>query len=267
MSQEKFKIRTRTQILFGLMFALLLGAVLLRFNFANAQVRLLLQVGLILLVMVLGLLEIHRINRGLQRLAKVAELIGQGAFEARAESGTRDALGLVGKAINTMAGQIESSIQERERSQAELVKSKEALDRQNEQLSIAFDRQARFGEFLADLASIEINTLANKSLSHLMAVAQAQLGRFYLFDETTRRLVCLNAQGWTVRRSNISLKRTTLMGCRAKFSRNKSGCSWNRAKRACCRPSIWGARKPRCDAFWHSAIVSRNGLGWWCWPA
>ena len=79
--------------------------------------------------------------------------------------------------------------------QAELVKSKEALDHQNEQLSHAFDRQARFGEFLADLASIDINTLANKSLAHLMIVAQAQLGAFYLFDDQTRRLVCLNAQG------------------------------------------------------------------------
>ena len=28
-----------------------------------------------------------------------------------------------------------------------------------------------------------------------MTAAQAQLGAFYLFDETTRRLVCLNAQG------------------------------------------------------------------------
>ena len=192
---EKFKIRTRTQILFGLMFALLMGAVLVRFNFENEQVRLWVQVSLIVLMMVLGLLEIHRINRGLQRLAKVSELIGQGDFNARAASGTQDALGLLGKAINTMAGQIESSIQERERSQAELVKSKEALDRQNEQLSASFTRQTRFGEFLADLASIDINTLANKSLSHLMAAGQAQLGAFYLFDETTRRLVCLNSQG------------------------------------------------------------------------
>src|SRR5205814_6533176 len=53
----------------------------------------------------------------------------------------------------------------------------------------------RFGEFLAVLASIDINTLANKSLAHLMIVAQAQLGAFYLFDDQTRRLVCLNAQG------------------------------------------------------------------------
>ena len=99
MSQEKFKIRTRTQILFGTMFALLLGAVLIRFNFANAQVRLWVQVGLILLVMLLGLLEVHRINRGLQRLAKVAESIGQGDFSARAASGNRDALGLVGTPV------------------------------------------------------------------------------------------------------------------------------------------------------------------------
>src|SRR5437867_3915908 len=98
-SKQKFKIRTRTQVLFGLMFALLLGAVLIRFNF------------------------------------------------------------------------------------------------ENEQVSCAFGRQAKFGEFLADLASIDINTLANKSLAHLMTAAQAQLGAFYLFDETTRRLVCLNAQG------------------------------------------------------------------------
>src|SRR5437773_11730514 len=103
MSQEKFRIRLRTQLLFGTMFALLLGAVLIRFNFANEQVRLWVQVSLILLVMVLGLLEIHRMNRGLQRLAKVAESIGHGDFQARAVSGTRDALGLVGNASDTMA--------------------------------------------------------------------------------------------------------------------------------------------------------------------
>jgi len=194
-AKQKFKIRTRTQVLFGLLFAMLVGAVLIRSNSGNEQVRLYVQLGLILLMMVLGLLELHRINRGLQRLAKVAESIGAGDFEARADSGNRDALGLVGKAINTMAGQIQSSIAERERAQAELVSSKEALDRQNEQLSAAFDRQTRFGEFLADLSSIDINTLANKSLGRLMATAQAQLGAFYLFDEPTRRLVCLNAQG------------------------------------------------------------------------
>ncbi len=195
MSQQKFKIRTRTQVLFGLMFALLLGAVLIRFDFENEQVRLWVQVGLIVLTMVLCLLEIHRINRGLKRLAKDSESIGSGDFNARAASGSGDALGLLGKAINTMAEQIQSSLQERERSQAELVKSKEALDRQNEQLSAAFARQSRFGEFLADLASIDINTLANKSLEHLREAAQAQLGAFFLFDEATHRLVCLNAQG------------------------------------------------------------------------
>src|SRR5204862_879345 len=97
--------------------------------------------------------------------------------------------------LNTMSEQIKSSIVERERAQSELVKSKEALDRQNAQLSAGFERQTRFGEFLSDLASIDINTLANKSLAHLMAAAQAQLGAFYLFDETARQLVCLNAQG------------------------------------------------------------------------
>jgi len=193
--KEKFRIRTRSRILFGLIFVLLLGAVVIRFNFENEQLRLWVQVGLIILMMILGVLEIHRMTQGLQRLAKVAESIGEGDFHARAEGGDRDALGLVGKAINTMAEQIESSLKERERAQGELVKSKEALDRQNEQLSSAFSRQSRFGEFLTDLASIDINTLANKSLAHLMAAAQAQLGAFYLFDDTTRRLVCLNAQG------------------------------------------------------------------------
>src|ERR1043166_6454570 len=156
--KEKFRIRTRSRILFGLIFVLLLGAVVIRFNFENEQLRLWVQVGLILLMMILGVLEIHRMTQGLQRLAKVAESIGEGDFHARAEGGDRDALGLVGKAINTMAEQIESSLKERERAQGELVKSKEALDRQNEQLSSAFSRQSRFGEFLTDLASIDINT-------------------------------------------------------------------------------------------------------------
>src|ERR1043166_7261380 len=96
-TQQQFKIRARTQIMFGLVFAMLLGAVLVRSNAENEQVRLWMQVGLIVAMMLLALLEIHRMNRGLKSLAKVAEQIGAGDFDAQAESGTRDALGLVGK--------------------------------------------------------------------------------------------------------------------------------------------------------------------------
>jgi len=54
--KEKFRIRTRSRILFGLIFVLLLGAVVIRFNFENEQLRLWVQVGLIILMMILGVL-------------------------------------------------------------------------------------------------------------------------------------------------------------------------------------------------------------------
>ena len=68
-------------------------------------------------MMTLGLMELRRTNRGLQQLAKVSDAIGGGNFKARAESGRSDSVGLLGKAINTMAERIQSSIREREESQ------------------------------------------------------------------------------------------------------------------------------------------------------
>ncbi len=194
-AREKFGLRARTRVLFSIMSLLMLAAVFLRFNFHSEQMMQWLQVGLIVLMMLLGLWEIRRINRGLQNLARVADAIGHGDYSSRAPGGARDALGSLGKAINLMAERIESSIRDRDSSQAELMKSKEALDRQNEQLSNAFTRQTKFGAFLADLASIDINTLANKALEHIIDGANAQLGAFYLFDENSRHLVCLNTQG------------------------------------------------------------------------
>lgn len=192
---SKFRVRAVTQVLFGFLFALMLTGVFLSSNVANEQTAQWLQVAIIMLMMSLGLFEIRRFNRELAHLAAIAEAIGRGDFTARARSNAKDSVGLLGTEINKMADRIESSIRENEQSRAELRRSKEALDEQNRQLSIAFTRQSRFGEFLTDLASIDINTLANKSLAHLIAAANAQLGAFFLYDEQSQRLVCLNGQG------------------------------------------------------------------------
>ena len=191
----RFRVKTSTVVVFAVLFALLLALVFLPVRDENELLRNCLEASLIVTILSLVVVVNRKTTRRLKELADVAQQLGQGKYAARAETGEGDAISALGRSINLMADKIQTSFHEVEKSQAELRGSKEELAGQNEQLATAFARQSRFGEYLSGLASIEINTLANKALGHLVAAAGAQVGVFFLLEEGGQNLVCLSSQG------------------------------------------------------------------------
>lgn len=191
----RFRVKTSTVVVFAVLFGLLLALVFVPVRDENELLRNCLEGALIVLILSLVIVLNRRTTKRLRELSEVAQRIGRGEREARAEIADRDAIGALGRSINMMADRIEASFREVEKSQGELRASKEALSVQNDQLAVAFARQAKFGEYLAGLASIDINTLANKALEHIVAAAGAQVGAFFLLDDGGQSLVCLSGQG------------------------------------------------------------------------
>ncbi len=192
---SQFKVRPRTRNLFAALTALFVLILLSKYNYQNEQMVQWLQVGIILIMMLLGLLEVRRTNSRLMDLAEVAETIGNGNFKARAEEGGSDSLGALGRAINQMAERIQSSINELEKFSSELAISKEELSKRNDSLSRVIKTQTQFRDFLSDLNSIDINTLVEKSLKHLLSASNAPIGSFFLLDERAEHLTCLSSLG------------------------------------------------------------------------
>ena len=194
-SSYRFKVQTSMVVVFTILFALLLGLVFLPVRDENELLRNILEAALIVVILSLVVVVNRRTTRRLKELAEVAHAIGQGKYAARAEISHRDSISALARSINVMADKIQTSFREVEESHVEVQASKEALAAQNEQLAAAFARQAKFGEFLSGLASIDINTLANKSLGHIVAAAGAQVGAFFMVEEGGQRLACLSSQG------------------------------------------------------------------------
>ena len=194
-SAYRFKVQTSMVVVFTILFALLLGLVFLPVRDENELLRNILEATLIVLILSLVVVVNRRTTRRLKELAEVAHEIGQGKYAARAEILHRDSISALARSINVMADKIQTSFREVEESHVEVQASKEALAAQNEQLATAFARQAKFGEFLSGLASIDINTLANKAVGHIVAAAGAQVGAFFMVEEGGQRLVCLSAIG------------------------------------------------------------------------
>ena len=194
-STYRFKVQTSMVVIFTILFALLLGLVFLPVRDENELLRNTLEATLIVLILSMVVVVNRRTTRRLKELAEVAHEIGQGKYAARAEITHQDSISALARSINVMADKIQTSFREVEQSHVELQGSKEALAAQNEQLATAFARQAKFGEFLSGLASIDINTLANKALGHIVAAAGAQVGAFFMMEEGGQGLACLSAQG------------------------------------------------------------------------
>jgi signal transduction histidine kinase/CheY-like chemotaxis protein/HAMP domain-containing protein len=194
-NSSQFKTRRQTRALFTVMSVLLLFILLSNYNYANELMVQWLQVGIVLIMMLLGLLEARRGNRRLMKLAEVAEKIGNGDFSMRAEAESKDSLSALGRAINQMADRIQSSISELEKFSSELTISKEELSKRNESLSRVIKIQTQFRDFLSDLNSIDINTLVEKSLKHILAASSSPIGSFFLLDDSKEHLTCLSSQG------------------------------------------------------------------------
>jgi signal transduction histidine kinase len=150
---------------------------------------------LLVLALVLGLFEIRRLNSRLAGLARVANLLGKGKYTTRAEVRGEDAVSLVGQALNLMAERVALTVSQLEKSHEELGLSQAKLASQNQQLSQAYDRQSRFGDFLAKLNTIDLDALARESFPDLVAVARAHIGVLYLFDENLQQLQRLTEHG------------------------------------------------------------------------
>ena len=194
-SSYRFKVQTSMVVIFTVLFALLLALVFIPVRDENELLRNIVEATLIVLILSLVVVVNRRTTRRLKELAEVAHEFGRGKYTARAEISHQDSIGALARSINAMADKIQASFHEVEQSQVELRGSKEALAAQNEQLATAFARQAKFGEFLSGLASIDINTLANKAVAHIVAAAGAQVGAFFLVEEGGQGLVCLSAVG------------------------------------------------------------------------
>ncbi len=194
-SPDRFKVQTSMVVIFTILFALLLGLVFLPVRDENELLRNILEATLIVLILSLVVVINRRTTRRLKELAEVAHEIGRGQYAARAEITHRDSISALARSINVMADKIQTSFREVEQSHVEVQASKEALAAQNEQLATAFARQAKFGEFLSGLASIDINTLANKALGHIMTAAGAQVGAFFMMEAGGQGLACLSAEG------------------------------------------------------------------------
>ncbi len=194
-NSSQFKTRRQTRALFTVMTVLLLFILLSNYNYNNEHMVQWLQVGIVLIMMLLGLLEARRGNRRLMKLAKVAEKIGDGDFSMRAEAESKDSLSALGRAINQMADRIQSSIRELESFSSELTISKEELSKRNESLSRVIKIQTQFRDFLSDLNSIDINTLVEKSLKHILTASSSPIGSFFLLDDSKEHLTCLSSQG------------------------------------------------------------------------
>ena len=164
------------------------------------------------LVLIVGLsvlfliFHFYQSDDRLNKLTDVAEAIGAGNYSTRSNDYGSDALGKLSLAVNTMAEQIEIAIADFETSQRqieaskkqleaqneELEESKEKLQQQNKELSVVVDRQSKFGGFLARIASMEINVIANAALESLLDMSASQVGLVYLYDQQKRELVCIS---------------------------------------------------------------------------
>ncbi len=187
-STEKFHLKGISRILLA-MLAVVVAALAIHF-FATSEDhnQQFLITGLIVVGLALGLFEIRRLNQRLANLANVANELGQGLYESRAESEGRDAVALVGKSLNVMADRIATTVNDLERSHSELAKSQEKLSRQNLELSQAYERQSRFGEFLAKLNAIDVESIGREGFPDMLNAARGQVGVFFLFDEKTQQL-------------------------------------------------------------------------------
>ena len=151
-----------------------------------------LQVLIIVAILCFFLIQLLRNIERMEKLAKVADEIGQGNYNTQSDDAGADSIGRLAGTVNLMAQKIGVAILELEESQHELEASRGKLEEQNKELSFVLRRSEKFGEFLSKVASIEINAIAETALEQLIDLSDSQLGLFYIYDDQTNNLVCLS---------------------------------------------------------------------------
>lgn len=193
-TSKKFKMSPIAQglfILFGVIVVVLIVISVMGKSESHTRN---LQFIIMIVMLILGFLEIRSTNRSMSDVAEVAERIGEGDYKARSAVDSEAAVGQLSRSVNKMAQKIEEAVSEIEASRKQLSKSQAELERQNQQLASEYDRQSRFGEFLADLSLIDIKGLADKALPYFLEAAGAQSGALFIREENDA-LTCLAVQG------------------------------------------------------------------------
>ena len=190
-----FRTRPFTWVLLSLLLILL--AAIFAPSFYADQSELLQSLGVIfaIIVLVVGMILIRHMNQRLKHLAIVAEAIGSGHYASRVNDDQGDAIGMLGNAINRMADEIQGAITQLETQKSELRDSRSQLEQQNTRLAEEFARQASFGEFLRAINTVDVNTIASKSLANIMNISHAQLGQVYIHDNKTKQLTKVYERG------------------------------------------------------------------------
>lgn len=122
-------------------------------------------IGLAVVGMVFGFLVLRRLNLRLDRLAGVARDIGAGDLNTRSDDQGNDAVSHLAGSINRMAEQIQVSIREGDRQRAELADREAQLEEQNNALLAEHQRRARFGEFLTDINTVDLDRITSAACS------------------------------------------------------------------------------------------------------
>jgi signal transduction histidine kinase/CheY-like chemotaxis protein/HAMP domain-containing protein len=184
MPKRTFRMRTFTWVLVALL-VIMLGVAIAPY-LPGDSVRLWQGAGITLAVvgLLVGMILVHRMNRRLARLAEVAEAIGTGDYQVRAGESAGDAIGILGRSINTMAGAIERSVEQLQAQQQDLESNRQTLEERNEELAEAYGRQASFSQLLQSLNTVDINRIAQRGLAFLVDFFDAQLGHCYVVGET-----------------------------------------------------------------------------------
>jgi signal transduction histidine kinase/DNA-binding response OmpR family regulator/HAMP domain-containing protein len=192
---QKFKMRPLTWTLAVILIALALNTAGPSLISMDAETQKWMGLFLALVGLVTGGVMIRRMNSRMAKLAQVAETIGKGDYSARSEDAGEDAIGLLGKTLNSMGSKIEEAVADITRQQEILENQRGELRQRNEDLSSEYQRQSEFGEYLASLNAVDINTLGDRVIGTLGRVCQSQFVLFYLYDPDNRDLNLVSRNG------------------------------------------------------------------------
>jgi signal transduction histidine kinase/HAMP domain-containing protein len=195
MELQPFRMRRFTLVLMGIILLLLIPTMIHYFAEVQRGALIGINITLALLGLTAGLVQIRWMNSRLAQLAAVAAAIEQGEYNARSTVKGQDAIALLARAVNSMAGKIQSTIEQLECNQNDLEQSRLALAEQHARLEEEFRRQGALGDYLLALNSVDINILAEIALNYTMEAADIQLGLVYLWDEKSAQLLYLAGKG------------------------------------------------------------------------
>ncbi len=195
MTGRPFQMRRFTWVLLTIVLLLLVLAILPQVSEIKGQFLVTANITVALLGLGAGLLVIRHMNYRLAHLAEVARSLEQGDYTARAEIVASDAIGLLARIINAMAEKIQSAIRELEIQHNDLERSKKMLAEKNAVLEQEFKRQESFGQYLGSLNAVDVNSVADRTITYMMKEADLQLGIFYLCDQHTKNLTPIAQRG------------------------------------------------------------------------